>query len=240
MVAVLAVGLAGCGGSGSKGPVYLKTKQTYYDTSSGKVQSQMTWEYDSNGNKTKRVTVMSKNGSKVVVEDTYGGFDQDGYPATHSATDGSETHDSTYEYTKENGRVTKAAESNGSEVLYTYYDDGKVKTTKSTSSSGATTLYEYDESGYVIKSEGSGGSSGDSSRTMMWMKDDKGHPAEMVFNSASSDKSQVPVKYTVQCDDSGNIIRVYTALGKLYEGVEYAKVDSPSLAAWVEGHMISG
>ena len=236
---MLAFGLAGCGGEATKGPVYLKSKQTYYDTSSGEVQSELTWTYDAKGNKVKRLTKTVRNGSEVNVEDSYGDFDQDGYPATHSSKSGTDLIDSTYEYTKENGRVVKAVESDGSEDVYTYYDDGKVKTREHTSKSGWKNLYEYDESGYVIKNESSGDSGGDSKSTVMWTKDNNGIPTNMVFNSTSSGKSQVPISYTLQCDDNGNIIRAYTSLGKLYEEVEYTKIDSPSLAAWVEGHMVS-
>ena len=209
--------------------VYLPVKTTTYYSDGDKLSDYMV-EYDEHGNVLgwKSVIYPYDSSDPDVSEKSFSSSDYDefGYLQKWDGPSG----EMTYSYKWEDGKVVEAKGSNDSVSKYTYGEKGYIETDETTWE-GNTILVTYDEDGYIIGTKGP-----NLTTTYTWTKDDKGHPTSITaINSATS----AAEKYTMECDENGNIVTVFNADGNLYKEYEYTLIENPSEHAWLEAHSIS-
>ena len=244
---MLAVCLAGCGGSSSSGsapngsastsadessasvadepanePVYVMTKHVAY-APDGTEMMVNEYAFDEQGRATSWHMASAGNGSGGGMERTweYSDYTPEGYYQKMTSSDGIE---SVLKYTIENGRAMKLEQDNGQVTEYERYDSGSIKS-MTTLSEQSTVVAEYDENGYQISStytpkQSSGGV--ETKFAYEWSFDEAGKPVSCV--KVDADAKQ---ELAIECDDAGNIVKVTNSEGAVQEEFEYAKIENP-------------
>ena len=241
LCAAAAIGLDGCGNGGAtgnaaagSGPVWVVTSETQYEN--GEALSTRIYELDSRGSVVK---------SSYTNEDwgyvEYSDFTPEGYAQVqtifHPKRDTEVRHS---EITFEDGRAI-AMEDEMFAHTYTYYANGRLKSDTSAQEfpDGTTYIYSnyYDENGYPTRYTMSTVDGPiEYEANCEWTFDSAGNPTGYTQTDNGSGTLSAPVEYQIQCDENGNIARIYNKQGQVVVAYEYTRIDNPSMAAWVDAN----
>jgi len=252
--ALAAIGFASCsdGKAGDAvagaGPVWIKTGETHYDESGGLLGSYV-YELDSQGNIVK-ITLTSPNEGIYVTTTEYSDFTPEGYPQTTVQTlEGGtavQTNIDKTTYTLEDGHaVASKTEREGgidtAESAFTYHANGRLESRTDRGDAGGLitlTTITYDENGFPLqgRNEATFGETGIPTVVegiYEWSFGDGGIPTDCTVTLSNGNGSITVARYQIQCDDHGNIIQVISDQGETISEYEYARIDNPSMAAWL-------
>lgn len=252
--ALAAIGFASCsdGKAGNAvagtGPVWIKTSETRYDESGGLLGSYV-YELDSQGNIVKS-TLTSQNEGIYATITEYSDFTPEGYPQTTVQTlEGGtavQTNVDKTTYTIEDGhavasKTAREGRFDTAESTFTYHANGRIESRIDRSDAGdlaTLTTVTYDENGFPLqgRNEVTFGETGIPTiveGTYEWSFGDGGIPTDCTVTLFNGNGSTIVTHYQIQCDDHGNIIQVISDQGIPISEYEYARVDNPSMAAWL-------
>ena len=249
LCAVAVLSLSGCGngasttngGKAGTGSIWVTSCYTVYSESGEKSQESIN-EYDDRGN-TIRTTLKfyttddPDNPSESVLECS--DFTPDGYPLTTTTTNVGGSATANYEYTIEDGlaisrKNTSQAGDGLADTTWTYYTSGTIKSRIVNTAIDNNTI-DFDENGLPTHESGMtdlGSMINKWEADYEWEFDSKGFPTGYTKTMKMNDDAPESAIHRVQCDDHGNILRIYNETGKVIYEFEYIQINNPSMAAY--------
>lgn len=198
------------------------------------------YELDEQGNVveiTEILTFVSDELPDVVDRTEYLDFTEEGYPKREIRKLGEKEWVNQYEITTNGDTASEIKNTSmNSTKTYTYHPNGVMATERSytgtASGDNYNTMKEYDENGYLLKITMN--KSG-FNHTIDWEFGANNLPVGYTDTYVSNNDGKTTVhKYTVKCDDNGNIVRIESAEdGRSVTEYSYTKIENPSKAAWV-------
>lgn len=230
--------LSGCGSatvtskanpSWPSGPVYVVGRWVSYEHGDPVV---FEYEHDERGTVT-AVKMTEPGFSEEEQVSVYSDFTSEGYPQQITTPDGNVVH---HTYTIEDGHlVSDVTDDPASIQKVTYHPNGMMKSfIIEKAPHGNEHSIEYDENGYITRYE-----TWETETVFDWNFDSEANPIgySETTKSSSGDSATV-LRYSVQCDEAGNITSVRNQSGEIVEEITYVKIDNPSGNAWIGSHRI--
>lgn len=143
-----------------------KGNKTWQGWSNG---NETTWEYNENGNVTKRT-----ERKKDVITETFWTYNKEGNLVSEVVVSGGDRSVLSWEY-DENGRCVKINESDGDVWFYKYDNNGNV--IEKAKGTGETYTFDYDDKGRKLREVDADGS------TWLWEYDKKGNVSKITYPS---------------------------------------------------------
>lgn len=223
-----------------EGPVYRISKFVFYDYDGNRAY-QYDYEYDRRGNVTKETYWHDGDDSAGIEEATrvctYSDYDELGCYHTFKY-ENDDPVEVTYDVT---GTRVKKKMWKDNYVEYKYNGDGTLSSTVYAPTSDYIHRYEYFDNG-LLHSDAFQGSAVANTETYEWKFDSDNNP-KSYRSTYGTDKdlaeSTGGLKYTVSCDDEGNITEIRNDNGKRHMEFEYVKILRPSVSAWTKAHVVN-
>ena len=223
-----------------EGPVYRISKLVFYDFDGNRAY-QYDYEYDRRGNVTKETYWHAGDDSAGIEESTkvctYSDYDELGCYHTFKY-EGEDPEEVAYDVV---GTRVKKKTWKDSYVEYEYNADGTLSSTVYASTSDYIHRYEYFDNGF-LHSDAFQGSAVANTETYEWKFDSDDNPKSYRCIYGTDEElaeSTGGLKYTVFCNNEGNMTTIRGDNGKRHMEFEYVKILRPSVSAWTKAHVVN-